>query len=109
MFKKSGVFVSFLAATISQASLASTTLVGTWTGTLDDTTIPVGSPGYVDYHTTMQMVITSDNGTTLTGYWDWLTSDNDWAGCGTYPCTSTWISAQVTGIGPICAVRLNGE
>jgi len=68
-------------------------IVGAWTGTLDDSL-----PGY---HTILNLTLTSLGGTSISGTFQWLASEGDWAGCGVenYPCYSSPKSGVITGDG----------
>jgi hypothetical protein len=76
-------------------------IVGTWYGSLQDTTYP-------SYSATELMVVQSESaGGTLTGAWTWL--DGNWAGYATYPSTHQWSSAAIYANGNVSIVGQQGD
>jgi hypothetical protein len=75
-------------------------VLGTWTGTHEDTDPANSSYGEVN---PMDFIVQSQSGSTISGEWDWLSGDAN--GCPRTPCTTTW-SGSITAGGEL---TLTGE
>jgi hypothetical protein len=91
---KTRIAIVSVVCALSASAAWGDSFVGTWSGELTDTAFLYPGP------TIMDMVVTSESGTTLTGHFDWISSPGDWAGCASYPCTGhVWKSGTITGGG----------